>query len=304
MADQRLILGLTAWLKDSEVPPPDASMSTTRVVAGMETTERLGRFWPPARLAPKVEPAPALGAFGPEGPPPRPLPRVKKPRFKARAREVVTPIRALAVGSVVALVLSVVLLLASLMPRSTGPTPGAPAPAVLAAASPSVLPTAVPTPVPTAVTPVTTPTTAPGDLTHDWQGQGMRMQAASIRISVGERELPEPIDATLTSTAGPDGARLEGSWVHDGTEHRLVIQVKTDGQDWWLGPMRTYDGRRNPRWIVFGDMPRTRIPVGETVVGDLRAESTYAQRKTLREEGSALLHIDGLRLTAFEPQTP
>ena len=65
MADQRLVMGLTAWLRDSDVPAPDVRMSASRVMAGMETTERLGRFWPPARLAPAIQPAPALGEFGP-----------------------------------------------------------------------------------------------------------------------------------------------------------------------------------------------------------------------------------------------
>ena len=65
MADQRLTAGLTAWLRDSDIPPPDARMSASRVMAGVETTVRLGRFWPPARLAPAVDPAPALRVHGP-----------------------------------------------------------------------------------------------------------------------------------------------------------------------------------------------------------------------------------------------
>ena len=106
MADDRLVAGLSAWLHDSDTPAPDALMSASRVMAGVEVTPRLGRFWPPTRLAPKAEPAPALGAFGPDGPPARPVPRVQKPAIKARLRRTLTRVRLLAIGCVAALVLS------------------------------------------------------------------------------------------------------------------------------------------------------------------------------------------------------
>ena len=40
-------------------------------------------------------------------------------------------------------------------------------------------------------------------------------------------------------------------------------------------------------------------PLGESFEGDLKLKSTGAQRKALREPGTATLRLDGLRVTAF-----
>jgi hypothetical protein len=310
MADQRLTAGLTAWLRDSDIPPPDARMSASRVMAGVETTVRLGRFWPPARLAPAVDPAPALGAFGPEGPPPRPVPRVRTPRLKARVREVVTPMRALAVAVVAALTCSLVLLALSLLPQGSAPEPVA---AVLVAPSPSLQPSLAPTPAPSPTpsptpgptsAPTPLPTWAPTDRALDWQGEGLRMEADAVRIAIGKRAFSLPAGVPATSSISAERAALEGRWTERGFDQRLRIELETDGREWWFGSIRTYDGRKSPAWIVFGQIePATRMAVGGTFEGDLRLESTAAERQGLRTPGSATLRIEGLRLTAFGAQT-
>lgn len=304
MADERLVQGLAAWLRDSDTPAPDSLMSASRVMAGVEVTPRLGRLWPPARFAPKVEPAPALGAFGPDGPPPRPMPRVQKPKIKERTREVLTSVRFLAVSSVAALALSVMLLAASMLPSE--PT-GEPTAALLLAASaePSLAPPAA-TPPPTAEpepSPSPLPTWADTDRALDWHTDSVRLEATGLTLAVGGQSFDAPSEVTTTGLLTPRRTSLEGGWTEDLVEQRLVVEIARDETDWWVERIRTYDGRRKAGWIDFAGLAvRTRTPLGEAWTGDLRASSSGAERKAYRKKGAATLAIDELRLSAFGPE--
>jgi hypothetical protein len=318
MADERLVQGLTAWLRDSDVPPPDALMSASRVMAGVETTPRLGRLWPPARMVPTVEPAPALGAFGPEGPPSRPVPRVQKPRIKARLRDTLTPIRLLAIGTVVALTCSVALVVASMLPSGSPPEPAsaAVAPASAAPVAP-VAPVASAAPVaPVGTAPLVqpkptlrpqpaqpaAPTWAQTDRPLDWHTESVRLETAAMTLSVGKRTFTAPADMRPTGSLSPRRTSLRGGWVEDGVEQRLVIQIARDEDAWWVARIRTYDGRARSGWIDYkGLADRTRTPLGEPWTGDLTVASSGAERKALRQPGAATLTFEELRLSAFGP---
>lgn len=296
MADERLVLGLSAWLRDSDIPPPDAQMSASRVMAGVEVTERLGHFWPPLRLAPRVEPAPTLGAFGPEGPPPRPVPRIRKPLLKARLREVLTPVRLLAVSVVVALTCSTALITASLLP---GDPPGRPLAAVAPVAAPATpAPTATPRPTPTPE-----PTWRPSEHVLDWHTDSVRLEADAISVALGNTTFMVPGDVETAGSVDVTSASLDGGWFEAGVEQRLVIEIAADEWAWWVERIRTYDGRPTGRWIEFeGLADRTRTPLGASWTGDLAAPSTGAERKAFRQRGAATLTMEGLRLSAFGPE--
>lgn len=313
MADERLVQGLTAWLRDSDVPPPDALMSASRVMAGVEITPRLGRLWPPARMAPRVEPAPALGAFGPEGPPARPVPRVQKPRMKARLRETLTPVRLLAIGSIVALTCSAAFIVASVLPSGSSPEPALAA-VVSASASASAdpadradparpaptvrpRPTLRPKPAQSAA-----PTWAQTDRMLDWHTDSVRLETAAMTLSIGQRTFAAPADMRPVGSLSPRQTSLRGGWFEDGVEQRLVIQIARDEDAWWVARIRTYDGRARGGWIDFrGLAGRTRTPLGESWTGDLTVASSGAERKALRKPGAATLTFEELRLSAFGP---
>jgi len=314
MADERLVQGLTAWLRDSDVPAPDGLMSASRVIAGVQVTPRLGRLWPPARFAPKVEPAPALGAFGPEGPPPRPVPRVQKPRIRARLRATLTPVRLLAVGSVVALSCSVAFIIASLLAGGPAPEPATAAvvvPSAQPVEPPSAEPVQVPPTDPPQPTPAPTPTESPEpaapawaatDRALDWHTDSVRVEAAAMSLAVGAETFAAPADMRTTGSYGPERSVLRGGWFEDGIEQRLVVEVARDADDWWVRRIRTYDGRANGGWIEFKGLgARTRTPLGESWSGDLTVASTGAERKALRKRGAATLTFEELRLSAFGP---
>lgn len=307
MADERLVHGLTAWLRDSDVPPPDARMSASRVMAGVETTPRLGRLWPPARMAPRVEPAPALGAFGPAGPPPRPVPRVPKPRIRARLRDALTPVRLLAIGSIVALACGAAFIVASLLPGGPTPEP-AYAAVVSASAEPAEpiepAPTERPRPIPRpAVIEPAAPTWAPTERVLDWHTDSVRLEAAAVTLSVGKRVFAAPVGLRATGSLGPEQTSLRTGWFDDGVEQRLVVEIARDADTWWVERIRTYDGRARGGWIAFEDLAdRTRTPLGESWAGDLSVASSGAERKALRKPGAATLDLEALRLSAFGPE--
>ncbi len=311
MADQRLMLGLASWLRDSDVPPPDARMSASRVMAGVDKTRRVGRFWPPARLVGAVEPAAELGTFGPAGPPRSSEPSMARPALSARVRELVTPVRALAVAVVVALVGAVVLLGGSLPPSSPSPAPEAAAVAAVVEASPVpdvvVAATPAPTPVPTPTpepSPSPEPVVAawePSDRTFDWFDGGVRMEADALKLIIGGKNLSAvPAEVYTAGTTEPAQAQLEVHWYDGQAEQQLLLDLAADDDEWWIRRVRTLDGRKNPSWLMF-DVPavRTRTAFGESFEGDLKLQSTGAQRKALREPGSATLRLNGLRVTAF-----
>ena len=302
MADDRLVLGLGAWLHDSDVPAPDARMSATRVMAGVEVTPRLGRFWPPTRFAPRVEPAPALGAFGPAGPPPRPVPRVQKPKVKARLHQTLTSVRVLAVASVVALTASVAFIGASMLPSSSPEQPVvAAAPAAVATLAPTATPEPTPTPAPEP-TPIAPPAWPPSDHALDWHTEEVRLEAAAVSLAIGDKSFTAPGDLAATGESKPASATLEGGWFEDEVQQRLVVEVASDGRDWWVRRMRTLDGRKSAGWIEYeGLADRTRTPLGQSWEGDLRAKSTDAERKAYRKRGAAVLTFKDLRLSGFGP---
>ena len=314
MVDQRLVLGLSSWLRDSDVPAPDSRMSASRVMAGVESTKRVGRFWPPARLVREVEPAAELGTFGPEGPPPPAIPRVASPALRARVREVVTPVRALAVTVTTALVLAIAFLGASLQPQAPAPEPEtaaavvpvaetSPLPAVVVAPAPTPTPKPAPTPTPTPE-PVASldPAVAwaPSERTFDWHDGGVRVETDTLKLVVGDKVLTAaPAEAYTAGSAEPGQAQLEVHWYDGRQEQQLLLDLATDDADWWIRRVRTLDGRKSPSWVMF-DVPaaRTRTPLGESFEGDLKLKSTGAQRKALREPGSATLKLNDLRVTA------
>lgn len=307
MSDDLLAAGLTAWLEEHDEPAPDPRMSASRVMAGVELTPQLGRWWPPKRLIGRVGPMPALGAVDPGGgePRPRPRPRPTTPPLGARFRAAVTPVRALAVMVALALVSGSLLIGWSLLPRSTQPVVLASAtstPAVGTTMTPGVVP---PTPVPTESPPTPAPTLRPSDRALDWLGAGLRLEVNGVSLRVKDRSYTAPADAEVLvplEPAGGSGHLLEVAWREDDRDHRLVLEVASNDEYWWVARVRTYDGTRRGMWVFFEDAAdATRTPLGEALETDLRLESTGAERRGLREAGSAELAIDALRLTQLEP---
>ncbi len=328
MIDERLLLGLTSWLQDSDITPPDARMSASRVMTGVEGTRQLGRRWPPARFASRVRPAPRLGDFGPSGPPRAqasrqdaastaesspPFPEPVSSPFGAPLPQALTRIRSRLTARRVLVAMVVMASIGAIMLLLPNMLPGPGAPAVVLAPSPSAAasPTAPPSPVPTATTsptprptpaPTPWPSWAPTDRAIDWHAGGVRMEANGLRLRVNGKVFRATGEALATGITYADRARLESRWREQGVEQRLVIELELDDTDWWVREMWAHDGADGPGRVYFADLAdRTRTPIGESLEADVQFLSTGAERKALRKAGSAKLRLDGLRLTAFGP---
>lgn len=302
MTDTRLRAGLTAWLHDSDVPGPDARMSAGRIMAGIELSPQLGRWWPPDRLVSRVGPVPALGAPVREGAAPPPSPPSPEPPWRAQVRSQVTPVRALASLVVLAFAGGTLLIAASLLPGSGGQAAvaiaGATAqPTLTAEAAVTADPATTSEPA-VAPAPRTMPSPVPSDRPIDWTSGRVRLEADGLSLRIRDRVFTPPSGTQPEAAPAAAALELAVGWSEESREHRLVLELGTDDAHWWVARARAHDGTRKPGWLYFDDAAAmTRTPLGEPIELDLELPSTGADRTAWQAPGSASLHIERLRLT-------
>lgn len=130
MTNERFTAELDAWLRDSEIAPPDVRLSTARAAAGVAVTPQLGRWWPPMWLVPRVRLAPRSGS-------PASLPTI---RSTMGVPSMFTAARIVAVAVVFAIVGGSLLVGRALLPEPVQPLPA------VTLSSPSPGPSLVPAP--------------------------------------------------------------------------------------------------------------------------------------------------------------
>jgi hypothetical protein len=174
-----------------------------------------------------------------------------------------------------------------------------PAVAVAQGASPG--PSAEATPAVTTV-PSAVPESAQAPRIH-WASGGIELTADDLRLRVGDRVLRAPREVLAMGQSDNDRAELEAWWFEKASEQRLNVNLDADEIHWWIDSVWAYDGHGRPaEWVYFDDLAkRTRTPLGESLVGDLRIRSTDADREEFKRPGSAVLRLEGLRLSAFTP---
>ena len=138
-----------------------------------------------------------------------------------------------------------------------------------------------------------------------WSDAGVHLEADAMRIKTNGLVFKGP--GALISMGGfvdeSDIAELEGQWKEHGKLMRLRFELRSDGTDWWITRMRTYDGvSPDGEYLDYGGLKdSTRTPVGQSFEADLDLPATGGDRPALASK--ARLRIDGLRLTAFAPGT-
>jgi hypothetical protein len=79
------------------------------------------------------------------------------------------------------------------------------------------------------------------------------------------------IDSNVEVQSDPGDATyqtLELTWHENGVEQRWYIYFASDGKDWWVTEMRTYDGAARGEWVYFmGE--RFRTALGSAWSGDI-----------------------------------
>lgn len=141
-----------------------------------------------------------------------------------------------------------------------------------------------------------------------WSDGGVTFEAADFTIEANGRTFkPKRTDWTsgyhdTYRTIGdyPREAEIESGWPAQGTRMRLRFELRTDGSDWWVHRIRTYDGTGQPDYLSYGGLKeRTRTPIGEAFEGSLTARATGGQRSRLVSD--ARVRIEDMRLEAFDP---
>ena len=98
----------------------------------------------------------------------------------------------------------------------------------------------------------------------------VRLDAGALVIEAGGRTFTAA-DADVTVHGDPgDGLywTLEAEWFENGRPMRLYLYFTSDGTDWWVTAIRTYDGTAGGDWIVYdGEFFRT--PLDEPYAGVL-----------------------------------
>lgn len=100
---------------------------------------------------------------------------------------------------------------------------------------------------------------------------------------------------------GPDYWTLEAEWTEHDREQRLYLYFGSDGTDWWVDEIRTYDGHDPGEWIAYQG-PHFRTPLGQAFEGDIRLEGMGVGRAGSGDLIPGVLTIEGLRL-AVSPRS-
>ncbi len=133
-----------------------------------------------------------------------------------------------------------------------------------------------------------------------WRTPQASLDADAFEIEVGTGGKFTAVGAQVDVHSDPDAQSptLELTWHERGIEMRLILYFVSDGHDWWVREIRTYDGAAvNADWVTFsggvnGKAQYFRSALGACARGDVDLKSA---------DGSTSSHIriDNMRLCAF-----
>jgi hypothetical protein len=136
-----------------------------------------------------------------------------------------------------------------------------------------------------------TPGAGSGSEGFSFRTSRVTFDAASFTIDVGGQQYSPTGNVEVHGDPGDaQYATLELSWNQHGVEMRANIYFASDGADWWVSEMRTYNGKtgNDANWVTFpGQQFRTRL--GTAYDGNVDETAT--------EDGvTSHLRIGGMRL--------
>ena len=137
----------------------------------------------------------------------------------------------------------------------------------------------------------------------DWQTEVVHLRADSMALEANDLVF-STVGAPLgygSDPGGPDYWTLEVDWTEHGVDQRLNIYFGSDGTDWWVDEVRTYDGYPEGEWIYY-QAPMPRAPLGEPVLGDVRLEGMGTGRPQSDLKVPGVLTISGMTL-AVSPRS-
>lgn len=140
--------------------------------------------------------------------------------------------------------------------------------------------------------------TAPPGPGIDWRTEVVALAADTLTIETGGRAFTA-VGVPLgygSDPGGPESWTLEVEWTEGGVGQRLYLYFASDGQDWWVDEIRTYDGYPQGEWITY-EGPFFRTPLGWPYESDReRIEGTGSGRPGTGVRIPGVLTFTGLRL--------
>jgi hypothetical protein len=114
--------------------------------------------------------------------------------------------------------------------------------------------------------------TSPGATSIGWTTEHVALAADDFQLEVNDLVFGEDVwPQSLDSNPGVDRWTLEVVWYEHDLEQRLNMYFESDGSDWWVREVRTYDGHEPGEW-VFAYGPFFTTPLGEVFEGDVTVE--------------------------------
>lgn len=142
------------------------------------------------------------------------------------------------------------------------------------------------------------PSPSPGQAAIGWTTPVVDLQADGFLVEANGLEFTTdgaPL-GTSSDPGGPDYWTLEVTWLEQDREQRLNMYFGSDGTDWWVDEIRTYDGYPQGEWVLaYG--PFFTTPLGEAYEGDVRIDLLGEGRpKAPNKRVPGVLSIEGMRL--------
>ncbi len=268
MNDERLGMAAGALLRDHDRPATDPRRSIGLVMDQVRVTPQgsRARWWLPLRRETIAAPGPQMA--GAHGQPTHVTNgRTQRPaRAQAGGSRTMFGATKLFVAGVSVALVSVFVASGAL--RLTGPeVPGSAAPASAGATS------------------------------IGWTTDHVALAADDFRLEVNDLVFGEDVwPQSLDSNPGIDYWTLEVVWFEHDVEQRLNMYFGSDGTDWWVDEIRTYDGQEQGDWVsALG--PFFTTPLGEAFEGDVTVELLGGGRPDDPDAViSAVLTFSGMRL--------
>lgn len=132
-----------------------------------------------------------------------------------------------------------------------------------------------------------------------WKTEVVDLEAADFRIEVGGQRFVGATQMDVRSDPGTMASwTLELTWQEHGREMRVNMYFASDGRDWRVREVRTYDGNAQGEWVYYV-APLFRVPLGQAFQGQLSLQMARADTPTVR---SATLHFGAVRLAVSPRQ--
>jgi hypothetical protein len=134
-----------------------------------------------------------------------------------------------------------------------------------------------------------TPTTAPVRNPIDWTTDQVYFKADNFSIEIGDTKFYGNVpNLRVVSDPGSDSyTTLEASWWENGVEMRLYMYFRSDGNNWQMYELRTYNGQNPGDWVVFWAFNPE--PLGEP----------YYSRKMAMQKWSTWVKFENIVLLPF-----